>query len=549
MTPAAIDPTVNLPLTVPALMRRNVREHGDRILLACDDARLSYADADARSRLVARGLLSAGATKGSHVALLCPAGPDFIVVMLATARIGAVLVPLSTLSTADELRWLLANSDSNFLIAAQGFRSQNYTQLLKAAIPELDYSQPPQLHSLTTPWLRRIWFLGDLPDGWNANWSVSALDAMAPQIDETYLDAVEDRVLPSDRFVILHTSGSTGQPKGVMHQHGPALKHLYNVNAARRLKPHDVYFTTFPWFWTAGFAFGLIAVMAAGARIVWSNATASSEILDLIERERVTFTNGFWRSVTRLTEDPTFAQRDLSSVRRGNLWPILAPDARPADPALRHDIYGMSETGPGLTLGQDESDLPENMRGSCGRFMPEFEVKIVDPETLQTQRPHEPGELWVRGPLMAEGYYGKPRSAAYLPNGWYRTNDIGLIDSNGFFFLTGRRGDMIKTAGANVAPREVETVLSRLVENRPSIVLGVPDEERGQLVVGIVLTTTAINEAGLRKQMGEKLSNYKVPRRILSMAPPEIPLLANGKYDMPNLMKLVRERIILPVSA
>jgi acyl-CoA synthetase (AMP-forming)/AMP-acid ligase II len=414
---------------------------------------------------------------------------------------------------------------------------------LKTAIPELDYSHPQQFHSLNTPWLRRIWFLGELPQGWHSDWSIAALEALADRSSDSYLQAVEDRVLPSDRFVILHTSGSTGQPKGVIHQHGPALKHLFNVNAARRLKSSDVYFTTFPWFWTAGFAFGLIAVMAAGATIVWSNSQVSSEVLDLVERERVTFTSGFWRSVSKLTEDPSYTKRDLSSVRRGNLWPLLAPDARPKEPALRHDIYGMSETGPGLTLDQDEIDLPENLRGSCGRFMPEFEVKIVDPDTLQTLTTNHAGELWVRGPLMAEGYYGKPRSATYLPDGWYRTNDIGLIDDNGFFFLTGRRGDMIKTAGANVAPREVETVLSRLVENRPSVVLGIPDEERGQLVVGIVITETSIDEAKLRTQLSEVLSNYKVPRRILSMTPADIPLLANGKYNMPKLMSVVRERI------
>jgi acyl-CoA synthetase (AMP-forming)/AMP-acid ligase II len=543
MTLAQTDPRSNPPLTLPALLRQHVREHGDRILLACDDTRLSYAEADERSRRLARGLLAAGVTKGSHVGLISPAGAEFIIVMLAVARIGAVFVPFSTLSTADELRRLLSHSDTPFLIAAQRFRSQCYSELLKAAIPELDYSRPPCFESLAAPWLRRVWFLDDLPAGWNEEWSMSSLMALASRTNATYLDAVEARVMPADRFVILHTSGSTGQPKGVVHQHGSTLKHLYNVNEARRLGPHDVYFTTFPWFWTAGFAFGLVAVMAAGARIVWSNSTEPGRVLDLIERERVTFTNGFWRSVVRLSEDPSFARRDLSSLRRGNLWPILAPEARPRDPALRHDIYGMSETGPGLTLGPDEIDLPESMRGSCGRFMPEFEVKIVDPDTLQTLGPNEPGELWVRGPLMAEGYYGKPRSAAYLPDGWYRTNDLGVIDSNGYFFLKGRRGDMIKTAGANVAPREVEFVLSGLVENRTAIVIGIPDEERGQLVVGVVVTQAAIDEAGLRKKLGEKLSSYKVPRRIVSMTQGEIPLLASGKFDLPKLTAVLQQRL------
>ena len=372
---------------------------------------------------------------------------------------------------------------------------------------------------------------------------------MAAEVDEAQLDAVEDRVVPADRYAILHTSGSTGQPKGVMHQQGTAMRHMYNVNEARELGPDDVYFTTFAWFWTAGFEFGLLGVMLAGARMVWSNSTQPSEVLDLMEREGVTFTCGFWRSVVRFTEDPSFAQRKLSTVRRGNLWPILAPDARPADPALRNDIYGMSETGPGLTLAQDEVDLPESMRGSCGRFMPEFEVKIVDPDTLETKGVGEQGELWVRGPLMAEGYYGKPRSAIFTIDGWYRTNDLGVIDAQGYFYLRGRRGDMIKTAAVNVSPREVEGVLTPLIDNGACIVLGVPDEERDQIVVAVVLSETPVDEAGLKAVLGKTLSSYKVPRRIINMAPAEIPFLANGKYNMPRLIEAVRERLKQPVSA
>jgi acyl-CoA synthetase (AMP-forming)/AMP-acid ligase II len=483
------------------------------------------------------------------VALLAPAGGDFLVTMLAVARLGAVLVPLSTLSTADELRWLLANSDSAFLIAAQGFRSQRYTDLLEAALPELDYAKPPPLRSLTAPWLKRIWFTGEAPEGFDPGWSIAALETMADQIDPAHLAAVEARVLPSDRFAILHTSGSTGTPKGVMHQHGPALRHLRNVNAARELTGDDVFFSTFPWFWTAGFAYVLTAVILAGAQMVWSNALVAAEILDLVERERVTFTNGFWRTVVRLSQDPSFPGRAMATVRRGNLWPILAPDCRPADPALRHDIYGMSETGPGLALGQDEVDLPEHLRGACGQVLPEFEVKVVDPETHERLPPGEPGELWVRGPLMCEGYYGKPRSALYRPDGWYRTGDVCVIDPEGYLFLRGRIGDMIKTSGVNVAPREVEAVLNSLTGDRPCIILGVPDEERGQIVVAIVVGEAPADEAGLRKRLAETLSSYKVPRRVLAMPQADIPLLANGKYDMPRLEALVRARMGEAVGA
>jgi acyl-CoA synthetase (AMP-forming)/AMP-acid ligase II len=549
MTSTASGAGEDLPLTIPAIMRRHVRERGDKLLLACDAERLTYAEADARSRRLARGLMAAGAMKGSHVALLAPAGADFLVSMLAAGRIGAVLAPISTLSTADELRWLLANSDSGFLIAAQGFRSQRYTDMLQAAVPELDYAKPPPVRSLTTPWLRRVWFTGAPAEGWDAGWSIADLEARAGEVSEAELDAVEDRVSPADRFAILHTSGSTGKPKGVMHQQGTAFRHLYNVNTARDLKTDDIFFSTFPWFWTAGFAYGLAAVILAGATMVWSNATQPAEIMDLVESQGVTFTNGFWRTAVRWTEDPSYSSRRFSTVRRGNIWPILAPDCRPKEPALRHDIYGMSETGPGLALGPDDFDLPEGMRGACGYFLPEFETKIVDPETHATLGANEPGELWVRGLLMSEGYYGKPRSAVYAADGWYRTGDIGVVDDGGVFYLKGRIGDMIKTSATNVSPREVEAALSPAVDNLPCIVLGVPDEARGQMVAAVVVTEGQIDEAALRETLATQLSSYKVPRRILALATAEVPLLANGKFDMPRLTALVQARIRESVRA
>ena len=160
MTSVVIDAGDDLPLTMPALWRRRCQNHEARTLLVCDEARLSYGEADARSRRLARGLLAAGATKGCHVALLFPNGIEFIVGLLAAARIGAVVVPLSTLSTADELRWLLRHCDAAFLLAAREFRSRRYDELLQAAFPELDFSRPPPLRSEFAPWLTRICFSG-----------------------------------------------------------------------------------------------------------------------------------------------------------------------------------------------------------------------------------------------------------------------------------------------------------------------------------------------------------------------------------------------------
>lgn len=541
MTSPVIDAGDGLPLTLPALWRRQVQDRADALLMVCDDERLTYADADARSRCIAKGLIVAGAGKGTHVALLFPNGADFIVCMLAAARIGAVVLPLSTLSTADELGWLLVNSDTNYLFATPRYRSQDFTAILPRAIPGLDFARPDQVRLANAPWLRHIWFAGSEGCGLHGDWSLAALEAMGQGIDDALLEAVELRVTPADRAVMIHTSGSTSKPKGVIHTHGALIRHLDNINQIRALTPNDVLFVTSPWFWVAGFAFGLLGTIVAGSRIVCSNAIEPARVLDLIERERPNMVNGYPPATVRYANDPSFKRRDFSFIRRGNLFPIMPGDVRPRDPELRHNIYGMTEAGGALTMSGDESDQPEHRRGSLGLLLSGFEAKIVDPETFEECGTGEVGELWIRSPFMMEGYYGRPRSEIFESDGWWRAGDMCRIDADGFFYIAGRRGEMIKTSGANVAPKEVEGVLRGLTGAAECIVLGLPDPERGEVVAGVVVDAQ-FDEERIKQAAANKLSRYKVPRRIIRLDQSELPLLSSGKVDMQALKDLVRAR-------
>ena len=149
----------------------------------------------------------------------------------------------------------------------------------------------------------------------------------------------------------------------------------------------------------------------------------------------------------------------------------------------------MTEVGGALTMSGDESDQPEHRRGSLGKLLPCFEAKIVDPETFEGRGVDEVGELWIRSPLMMEGYYGRHRSEIFEPDGWWRTGDMCRIDADGFFYIAGRRGEMIKTSGANVAPKEVEAVLLAVTGAAECIVLGLSDPARGEVVAGIIIDT------------------------------------------------------------
>lgn len=459
-------------------------------LLICDDERISYAEAEHRSASVARGLIGLGAGKGTHIGLLYPNGVDFVVAMLAAARIGAVVVPYSTFLTAAELDTQLRDSDTAILLSARSYRNHDYVQ---------------RLAGIDTPCLRHVLF-------------------EMPHADAPTLAEWEDDVDGCDPLGIIYTSGSTGPPKGAVHTHGALLAHQRNLNAIRGLTAADRLFCNSPFFWIGGFAFGLLATMAAGATLICSNSADAGTTLDLLEAERPTVTNGFVAGVAHLTRHPSYPDRNFTA-RRGNLYPIMAPDARAKDPELRHNMLGMTEAGSVLLLDGDETEQPERRRGSYGRPAPGFETKLLDT-----------GELCIRGPHVMQGYYGRIREECFDPDGWFHTGDLVRLDEDGYFYFLGRAGSMIKTAGANVTPNEVEKALAAL--GFTAHVVGLPDAVRGQIVAAVIVTDSSVDVDAIRLVLRDQLSAYRIPRAIVVCGPAEVPMLSSGKVDMSALMRL-----------
>lgn len=542
MSAAVVDAGDDLPLTIPDLLRERAAERPDQVLLAVDDVSLTYADAAARSAVLARALLADGAGHGTRIAIVHPNGADFVVAWLAAARIGAISVPLSTFSTSAELVGLLRGADIAVLLSAGGYRSQDYPASLRAGIAELDLGGPPPLFAEAVPSLRRIAFaLGDDVPGIDPGWTLAGLLAGADGVAEHVLAAAEAAVTPADRMVIVHTSGSTSEPKGVVHAHGPLIRHLDNLNGLRRFTSDEVLFANSPFFWIGGFAYALLGTLVAGATLVCSNAPTAAGVLDVIERERPTMVNGFAASVAHLPEDPTFAARDLSSIRRGNLFPIMPAAVRPRDPELHHAMLGMTETGSVCLTSDDESEQPEHRRGSFGQPTPGFETRIRG-EDGEAAGPGEVGELDFRGPFLMDGYDGRERHLVFDPEGWYRTGDLVTVDADGFVYFKGRSSDMIKTAGANVSPREVEGAFLE-VAGLVAHVVGVDDAARGQLVAALVRAPEgeAVDVDELTARLRERLSAYKVPRRIRVVDGTEVPMMSSGKLDLRGIKELLGE--------
>jgi acyl-CoA synthetase (AMP-forming)/AMP-acid ligase II len=483
------------PDTVAHTLRRQAEARGSHPLLVCDADRLSYADAERRSAELARGLVAIGAGKGAHVGLLHPNGSDFVVGMLAAARIGAVVVPFTTFATAQELLHQLTHSDVAILLAASSYRGNDFD----VRIAEIRGSAPLLRHVL----------IDSYPEA---------------TADAAPLAALEADVDGSDTLAIVYTSGSTGAPKGVVHTHAALLGHQRNLNAIRGLTAEDKLFCNSPFFWIGGFAFGLLSTLVAGSTLVCSNTTDAAKTLDLLESEKPTMTNGFTAGIAHLARHPSLDGRDLSSMRRGNLYPIMSPQARPGDPELRHNMLGLTEAGSVVLLSGDESDQPEQRRGSFGKPAPGFETTV-----------DEHGELRIRGPYVMQRYYKRSREECFDADGWFHTGDLVRTDADGYHYFIGRHGSMIKNAGTNVAPAEVEKALARLTGGATTYVFGIPDPDRGQAVVAVIATDAAVDESSLRNELKRELSAYKIPKRIVALPPARMPVLSSGKVDVMRL--------------
>jgi acyl-CoA synthetase (AMP-forming)/AMP-acid ligase II len=531
--------------TVPVLIRSLAERFGDRELIVRDTLRLGYAEAERRSARLARGLLAAGVGKGTRVGLLMGNGPEWVLAWLATTRIGAILVPINTFFKARELGWILRHADVHTLLTAAHFLNHDYLTRLEEIAPELAEARTQPLRLRSLPHLRSVVVWGACDRTWARDGA--ALERNAgndPAIDAAFLEAVEESVTPADPMVILYSSGSTADPKGALHSHGAVIRHSFNLASIRDLEPDDRVWSPMPFFWVGGFVFALLGNVHAGACTLCQEAFEPEGTLAFLERERATVAVGWPHFGKALAEHPSRRERNLSSLRAGNVPDILPPEVCPSDPELRANALGMTETCGPHTWG-GEGALPESLRGSFGGAVEGLEHKIVDPDTGAVLPPGAFGEICVRGYSLMLGLYKIERERTFEPDGFYRTGDGGSFDANGVLYFTGRLGEMIKTGGANVTPSEVEQALVSYPEVKQAYVVGLPDPQRGEIVAAAVILEQdrAAPAAELRARLAKELSAYKVPRHLFLYETGELPFTDTGKIDKRGLRELLSRRV------
>jgi acyl-CoA synthetase (AMP-forming)/AMP-acid ligase II len=534
--------------TVAGLLRHAVAHHPDALAVATADDRLTYADLDHRSAALAARLVSRGVGKGSHVGVLLPNGIGWVVTWAAATRIGAVLTPVNTFSKTPELATMLRHADVQVLIATPGFDPHDYVQRLLDIAPDLDGAESSEPLLLPTlPQLRHIlWWEADGEHPWASSGAGVGLDQPSEDHLATIVAAMEDDVVPADPMLITYTSGSTGEPKGVVHGHGPLLRHARNLAAMSGIGPDDRIWTPMPLCWVGGFSFTLLRALSVGAAFVTQARFALDEALALIGGERVTCVSAWPAAGAALAAHPDFATTDLSRMRLGTFYEGRRPEWRPEDPTLTVTSLGMSETGGPHTFWTLDDDLhgcPEQYRGAFGHQVPGLEHRLVDPAGNDVGAGEE-GEVLVRGYSLMYGLYKHERGDVFDADGWYHTGDRGRF-RDGWFFFTGRQSDLIKSKGSSVAPPEVEKALASQPSVKQAFVVGVEHGERGQDVVALVVADdgAAPSPDNLQAALGDLLSSYKLPRHIFVIDAVDVPYLSSQKPDRRTLTRMATDLV------
>jgi len=512
--------------TIAAFLRHRAAHDAEVQALVYDDDAISYRELDERSRALSARLVAAGVDKRSRVGVLMPNGIEWATLAYAALRIGAVVVPLSTLLKPPELEAQLRGASVAHLVTVDGYRGRDYLADLASLGLASSGSDAGRLGSRRLPSLRQFWTFEALPS------------AAAPAALVEGLEAV---VRPADELAILFTSGSRGAPKGVVHTHGGALRATASGLDARRVGPGERLYIPMPFFWMGGFGGGLLTALVGGGTLLTESDPTPASTIAFLERERATLFRGWPDQAAKVAADPSFGSADLSSLGPGSLGAVLPEAIRPK-PGARANLFGMTETFGPYCGSRLDTDLPEGKLGSCGQPFEGIEVRIVDPENGKVLDAGEQGEIQVRGRNVMQGIAGRLRESTFTRDGYYATGDLGLLDADGFLFYKGRRDDMFKVSGATVYPSEVEAALRTVPGVSQAYVTNL-GESPGAVVAAAVVTREALDPRDLDREARARLSSFKVPRRwVLLGSPSEVPTMATGKVDKAGLQELLRKR-------
>ncbi|CAO5165258.1 AMP-dependent synthetase and ligase [Frankia sp. AiPs1] len=534
------------PATFPVLLAETVASRGEHPALIHAEEVLTYRQLERRSGEMARALLASGVGKGTRIALLAPDGALWLTTFYAALRIGALVTPISTLTTPPELAHILRTSDAQILIGVRRFLRRDFAEILTAALPGLGGGTAGALRLQCAPHLRSVW----LQDGGGLSWAAPVSDLLARATlpdapDGDLLAAVEREVSPADDAFVVYTSGSTAAPKAVVHGQWAVARQPRALARYFLLTDADRTLCLLPAFWMGGIAAAL-QVLSTGGTLIYPRSPDIADAVEMIERHNVTYVV-VWHVLPKLRAAAIARGIDVDAIR-GMGAPPRRENGELIPPTLRANLLGMSESFSMHSAESINQRMPDDKAGACGRGVNGIERRVVNPDTGAEVPPGEVGELQLRGGALMTGFYKIDRRTVFTADGFYPTKDLVRIDSDGYAYLVGRTGDMIKTSSANVSRLEVEAALRALPEVDLALVAGLPDPEFGEIVVAAVVPApgTSPTAEGIRAMLRERLSSFKIPRRVAFITHDDVPRTETGKVRLPELREIIASWIAEP---
>ena len=514
------------------LPKRAAALWGERLALVHEGRRFNYRELDREVDRVAKGLMALGIRPGEKVATWMTNCPELVFLTYAVTKVGGVLVPLNTRYRTADMGYTVAQSDSVLMIAIEKSGPVDYREMLEAALAGFR-RDGEQISHPDYPKLRQTVMLG-APLEHGLGWD--DMIAAGEKVSDDDLAERAAAVDPDAPWVIAYTSGTTGNPKGVLHSH-ICLRMIQERVLLWSYSENDIHICYLPLFHLYGVSEVMLMAIMAGSAMIVTTTFDPDEAMNLIEKEKVTVVHGFDTHFADLLKAKAKLGTDTSSLRLGTFPSGVdnsIPVARRAEKELCHIVsgYGMSETWAYITSSRLMDPLEMRTDGS-GVPMPDIEVDIVDPETGEPSEVDQPGEIRVRGYSITQGYYNKPEATADSidEDGRFKTGDMALWRADGIMRFMGRYKDMLKVGGENVSPAEVEAYLMELSGVSQAAIVGQPDERLAEVPVAFIVPERGANltETSVIEHCKGKIASYKIPRRVIFTD--GLPMTPSGKIQ------------------
>ncbi len=507
--------------------------------------RYTYAELQAEARRLASALLRQGLVPGDRVGIWSHNNAEWVLMQLATAQVGLVLVNINPAYRTSEVEYALNKVGCKLLVSMARFKTSDYLGMLRELAPEWAGQQPGKLGAMKLPLLRTVVWIDGGTDAAGAQGAeepgllrfsdlIARGDAADPGVD-----AAAAGLAATDPINIQFTSGTTGFPKGATLTHRNILNNGFFIGECMQLTPADRLCIPVPLYHCFGMVLGNLACFTHGSTIVYPNDGFDPlSVLQTVQDEKCTGLHGVPTMFIAELDHPRFKEFDLSTLRTG----IMAGSPCPTEVMKRvveqmnlREItiaYGMTETSP--VSCQSSTDTPLEKRVSTvGQVQPHLEIKIIDPETGAVVARGQRGEFCTRGYSVMHGYWGDEEKTreAIDAEGWMHTGDLATMDDAGYVNIVGRIKDMVIRGGENIYPREIEEFLYRHPQVQDVQVVGVPDEKYGEELCAWIIAKpgTQPTEDDIRAFCKGQIAHYKVPRYIRFVA--SFPMTVTGKIQ------------------